>query len=78
MPINTDNFTMEEPNKCIKNFKNTKASGLHNIPIEVWKMGALSLQLLEVFNRRLNGGRAKIWVKSGIILLPKNGDLGDT
>ena len=41
-------------------------------------MGALNMQLLEVWNRTLNGSRAKIWVKSGIIPLPKKGDLGDT
>ena len=69
---------MEELKKCIKSFKNTEASGLYNILIEVWKMDALNLQLLEVCNRRLNGGRAKIWVKSEIIPLPKTGDLGDT
>ena len=36
------------------------------------------MQLLEVCERTLNGDRAKIWVKSGIIPLPKKGDLGDT
>ena len=61
-----------------KKFKNNKASGLDNIPIKVWKMGALNMQLLEVWNRTLNGNRVKIWVKSGIIPLPKKGDLGDT
>ena len=78
MPINTDTFTMEELNKCIKNFKNNKESGLDNIPIEVCKTGPLNMQLLGVCNRTLNGDRAKIWVKNGIIPLPKKGDLGDT
>ena len=32
---------------------------------------------LEVNNRTLNGDRAKVWVKSGIMPLPKNGDLRD-
>ena len=41
-------------------------------------MGALNMHLLEVWNRTLNGNRAKIWVKSGIIPLPKKGDLGGT
>ena len=35
LPINTEDFTMEELNKCIKSFKNNKALGLDNIPIEV-------------------------------------------
>ena len=38
-PINTDKFTMEELNKCIKVFKNNKVSGLDNIPIEVLENG---------------------------------------
>ena len=76
--MNTDNFTMEELNKYINSFKNNKASGLDNIPIEVWKTGALNLQLLEVCNKTLNGDRANIWTKSAIIPLPKKGDLGDT
>ena len=50
---------MEELNKCIKGFKNNKASGLGNIPIEVWKTGALSIQLLEVCDRTLNGTEQK-------------------
>ena len=41
LPMNTDNITMEEPVKSIKGFKNNKAHGLDNIPIEVWKTGAL-------------------------------------
>ena len=47
LPIDT-NFKMEELNKCIKSFKNNKTSGRDNIPIEVWKTGALKMQLLEV------------------------------
>ena len=78
LPMNTENFTMEELNKCITSFKNNKASGLDNIPIEVWKTGALNLQLLEVCNKTLNGDRANIWTKSAIIPLPKKRDLGDT
>ena len=78
LSINTDNFTMEELNKFIKGFKNNKASGLDDIPIEVWKTGELNMQLLEVCNRKLNGDRAKIWVKRGVIPSPKKGDLVDT
>ena len=75
LPINTDDFTLEELKKCIRSFKNNKASGLDNIPIEVWKTEALDNQLLEVCNRTLNGDRAEIWVKSKILPLPKKGDL---
>ena len=37
-----------------------------------------NMQLLEVCKTTLIGGRAKIWVKGGIMLLLKNGDVGDT
>ena len=78
LPINTDNITMEELVKSIKVFKNNKAHGLDNIPIEVWETGALNQQLLDICNKTFNGDRPNIWVKSGIIPLPKKGDLGDT
>ena len=78
LPINTDNITMEELVKSVKGFKNNKAHGLNNIPIEVWKTGALNQQLFDICNKTFNGDRPNIWVKSGIIPLPKKGDLGDT
>ena len=40
--------------------------------------GALNQQLLDICNKTFNGDRPNIWVKSGIIPLPKKGDLGDT
>ena len=69
---------MEELVKSVKGFKNNKAHGLNNIPIEVWKTGALNQQLFDICNKTFNGDRPNIWVKSGIIPLPKKGDLGDT
>ena len=78
LPINTNDFTMEELVKCVRGFKNNKASGLDDIPIEVWKSTALNTQLLQVCNKTLNGDRPDIWVKSGIVPLPKKGDLGIT
>ena len=78
LPINTAEFTMEELKNCIKSFRNNKAAGLDNIPIEVWKSNALNRQLLEVCNRTVNGDRSETWVKSGLVPLPKKGDLGDT
>jgi len=41
----------------------------------VWKIDAFDIQLLEISNQTLNGDKAEIWVKSGIIPLPKKGDL---
>ena len=74
LPNNTDNITMEELVKSIKGFKNSKANGLDNIPIEVWKTGALYQQLLDIYNKTFNGDRPNICVKSGIIPLPKKGN----
>ena len=81
-PINANNFTMEELNKC-RSLKNNKPFGLDNIPIDVWKTAALNMQLLaylksQVCSRTLNRNRAKIWVKSGIIPFPKKADLQGT
>ena len=51
---------------------------LDNISIKTWKTGTLNVQLLEVCNKTSNGGKAEIWVKCGIIRLPKKGHLGST
>ena len=69
---------MEELKKCIKDFKSNKTLGLDNISIKTWKTGTLNVQRLEVCNKTSNGGRAEIWVKCGIIPLPKKGHLGGT
>ena len=53
LPINTENITMEELVNCVKGFKNNKANGLDNIPIEVWKTGALYPQLLDICNKNV-------------------------
>ena len=50
LPINTEDFNIEELRKCIKSFKN-KATGIDNIPIEVWKSSALEIPLLDICNR---------------------------
>ena len=76
LPINTNEFTKEELLKCIESFKNGKASGLDNIPIEVWKIDALTDALLDVCNRTFHGDKPEIWGKSGLKPLPKKGDLG--
>lgn len=34
LPMNTEEFNIEELSKCIKSFKNNKATGIDNIPIE--------------------------------------------
>ena len=78
LPINTEDISMEELLKCVQGFKNGKAAGLDNIPIEVWKSGALNNELLAVCNKAFNGEKPNIWSKSGIVPIPKKGDLGLT
>ena len=55
-PISPDEVKMEAVKCSIKwqnDLSNGKASGVDNIPVEVWKSGALDKQLLEVCNRTL-------------------------
>ena len=51
---------------------------MDNIPIEVWKTGALIEPLLDVCNKTFNGDKPNIWVKSGIVPFPKKGELSLT
>ena len=37
--MNTNSFTMEEPNKAIKHISTNKACGLDDLPADVWKNG---------------------------------------
>ena len=70
LPITTDDFTLEVLRTCIRSLKNNKASGLADIPGEVWKTGALNAELLDFCNTTLNGDKPKIWSASGIIPVP--------
>ena len=75
LPINTDNFTSDELATCIKDLKNNKAAGLDGIPAEVWKSRILDNELLGFCNGTLNGDKPSLWSESGIIPIPKKGDL---
>ena len=77
LPINTNDFTLDELNTCIRCLKNNKATGLDDIPGEVWKARILDNELLDFCNRTLNGDKPKIWSASGIIPIPKKGDLSN-
>ena len=76
LPIDTGDFTRKELVECMKTIANGKKAGLDNIPVEAWKTEALIEPLLDVCNKTLHGDKADIWVKSGLVPLPKKGNLG--
>ena len=69
--IEKNDSTMKELQIVIKILKNNKASGIDNIPAEVWKAGICNEQLLCICNRVYNQQPVDIWRQSCIILLPK-------
>ena len=71
LPINTGDFFRKELVECMNN---GKKAGLDNIPVEAWK--TLIEPLLDVCNKTLHGDKADIWVRSGLVPLPKKGNLG--
>ena len=66
---------MKEQQRVIKNFKNSKSSGIDNIPAEVWKAAISNEQLLYICNRVYNQQPVNIWRQTCVISLSKNGDL---
>jgi len=77
LPIETRDFSKCELLRALKMFKNDKATGIDNIPIEVWKSESLMLPLLNVCNKVLHGDKPKIWSQSTIVPIPKKGDISD-
>ena len=78
LPIKTGNFTMEELQKVLKALPNRKASGLDDIPGEVWKTEGLNDILLDCCNRVYNEETIGVWTQSCILPFPKKGDLSNT
>ncbi len=75
--IDCNNFTLAELDDCLKSMKNGKAAGLDDIPTEVWKSRILDAELLDFCNRTLNGDKPEFWSTSGIVPVPKKGDLSN-
>ena len=78
LPVNTRDFTKRELQNGIKSFINGKETCLDDIPIEVWKTKALIHPLLEVCNKTFHDDKPNIWGRSGLVRLPKKGDLDYT
>ena len=55
--------------------KHGKAPGLDGIPIEVWQLPKLRKDLLKFCNKTYLGNRPLKWGISGIVPIPKKGDL---
>ncbi|XP_038055810.1 uncharacterized protein LOC119727814 [Patiria miniata] len=68
-------FSQAEVNIAIKQMKLGKAPGLDNIPIEVWRLPKLKKYLTRFCNATLEGNRPPEWGFSGIVPVPKKGDL---
>ena len=69
-------FTQEEHDTVLRKIKNRKASGLDEIPPEVWKTGQFDDILLRNYNAVYNQNQIDRWVKGCILPFPKKGDLG--
>ena len=78
LDIKTGRFDQKELNKALEKLSNGKASGLDNIPPEVWKCGAFNEELLHFCNEVYNGNRIERWTTGCILPFPKKGDLGLT
>ena len=78
LPIETNDFTMDELQRSIKQLKNNKAAGLDEIPAEVWKTGCLDQQLLDICNNTYHGAAPNIWKQDGIVRFPKKVNLAYT
>ena len=55
--------------------KSGKAPGLDDLPLNLWKLPKLKNILLEYCNITFNGHRPSEWGISGIVPIPKKGDL---
>ena len=76
--IKTGPFDNEELERVLKRLKNGKASGLDNIPPEVWKTGNFNDILLKLCNEVYSQKRIQAWTEGCILPFPKKGDLGLT
>jgi exonuclease III len=74
--ISTANFTHKELSKAIDSTSKKKKMGLDNIPPIIWKDPKFHDLLLENCNFVLNSFDApELWLRSGIVPLPKKGNL---
>ena len=76
LPIETGPFTNEELQNVLQKMPSRKAAGLDEVPAEVWKTGRFNNILIEICNGTLlDGKKPQEWSTSGIVPIPKKGDL---
>ena len=68
-------LTLEELDSVLRQIKNRKATGLDEIPQEVWETRQFSDILLRHCNAVYNQNLMDRWMKGCILPLPKKGDL---
>ena len=73
--IRCDQFSQEEVDTAIKQMKFGKAPGLDCLPAELWKLPKIRKSLKVFCNDTLNGNRPEEWGLSGIVPIPKKGNL---
>ena len=79
LPIPTGDFTQEELEIVLKQLPSGKSTGLDGIPAEVWKLNQLHPILLDFCNGLLSSlEKPDDWSVSGIVPIPKKGDLSDS
>ena len=76
LDIKLVSFTKEELYSVLKKIKNRKATGLDEIPPEVWKTRQFDDILLRQCNTVYSQNRIERWMKGCILPFPKKGDLG--
>ena len=76
LDIGTSTFTIQELEDAIKSLRGNKAPGLDNIPSLIWKDPLFHDLLLRFCNHTFSSLQLPSpWTKSGIVPIPKKGDL---
>ena len=76
LDIKVGQFTQVELDVILTKIKSRKATGLDEIPPEVWKTRKFDDVLLQYRNAEYNQNTIDRWTKGCILLFPKKGDLG--
>lgn len=73
--ISCEPFSQQDVDTAIKQMKLRKAPGLDGLPLEFWKLPKARISLTEFCNKTFRGCRPAEWGISGIVPIPKKGNL---